>query len=189
MTKSSAKRTPAPATVSEVATVTCPTCAARFASAEDLNAHTRTKTTHGPCMSLSTMFCCGWRRKQGVLSVPPKAIPSRRGRPPKAVTADSIHTCVICQENFGTAEAFKAHYIPISTDPEELAPGRLDNHPCLDTDELRALDFGRSAQGTWRLEPWTQKRPADVLRLASVRKPLFPSPRTTSHGPRLEAGN
>jgi hypothetical protein len=173
--KTATKHSRAPATITEAIPVSCPTCTARFASPTDLHVHVSIKTTHGPCISLSTMFSTGWHSKHGIWSAPPKPQANRRGRPPKAVDPESIHTCVMCQESFATAEAFNAHYVPISADPSELAPGRLDKQPCLDTDELRALEFGRTVTGIWKIEPWTLKRLADVLRLASVRAPLFSS--------------
>jgi hypothetical protein len=88
-----------------------------------------------------------------------RASVKRTTRAIKPIDEESVYTCVLCRKNFSNAEGFKAHHVHVFTESER----------CLDSDELRALDFAQRKNGVWATDITTQLSPSQIARLASVR--------------------
>lgn len=121
----------------------CASCALTFQDEQSLAAHMYRNGDApgggrqiGDCKPVSTLFCSNWTRTpEGGFSKPV----ARESRPvDPAVNTDTWRfRCLKCHKYFADGTGFDAHHAIIST------VGR-----CLDTDELKALEF-KLAYGVW----------------------------------------
>jgi len=157
-TRSRAVRRPSPTE----SFVPCESCGLKFISVEALTEHRNiggAVSTHPGCLRESTMWSTGWSRSRpGQVWSPPR---ERKARAERS-NEEEIYQCVLCNKRLLHAAAFRVHHVHT-----HLPIGR-----CLDSDELRALDFEQSAGGLWRSSLGPQALLSWVNRLATIRQEM-----------------
>ena len=152
--------------------ITCELCREKFPDDETFDAHQRSeqdrhcasnKFLNMPklpnCLSAEALWCIGWRRSRPakIWSMPP--MPKLRAH---RINEDETYQCLFCKSHFKDATVFKSHFIHTFLPIER----------CLDSDEMTALAYERSANGVWRQTLLTQILPSQVARLPTVRQEL-----------------
>ena len=141
----------------------CSNCGEHFFDQRSFESHKQLATGAGSkCLSPSALWSTGWsksrpEKKSGVpgsWSAP--QLPRTR---PHRFNEDDVYRCVLCKKAFNDAKPFMAHFVHTHTKSER----------CLDTHELRALDFEQGSNGVWRASLVTQLLPSQVHRLPTVR--------------------
>jgi hypothetical protein len=151
--------------------ITCELCKERFADEETLEAHQRSELGRlqpsnrflsypklAKCYSKEALWAQNWRStKYGktlhIWTRPP--MPKLRAHR----MSEDAYQCLACNKVFACSAGFKAHHVMTFT----------PNERCLDSDELGALSFERSASGIYRISLITQYLPSQIARLPTVR--------------------
>jgi Zinc-finger of C2H2 type len=150
--------------------VPCSLCNKRFADPDTFDAHMRTEMNRHQtsnrflrmpqlekCYSEEALYAMAWRqnRHTKVWTSPP--MPKMRAH---KVNLDDAYQCLFCKKLFKDATPFKAHFVNTFSEIER----------CLDTEELKALDYEQGANGVWRATIVTQLMPSQAARLPTVRQ-------------------